>query len=133
MKPAGEASSRLARAACLAVAAAITFGLFYLGAQPAAAGLFEAPWDKIAHFLVYALLTALLWKAAAGRMPVAVIAAVILIGGLDELHQAGLPGRFASIGDFLMDVGAAVCICAILLVLDARNAGVGAGPRPAER
>ena len=133
MMPAGERSSLLARAACLAAAVAITFELFHLGAQPAAAGLVPAPWDKLAHFIVYALLTALLWKATGGRLPVVVVAAVMLVGGLDELHQAGLPGRFASVGDFLVDAGAALCTGGILMALDARNARLLAGSQPAER
>jgi VanZ family protein len=120
------------RGACLAAAAAVVFQLFYLGAQPMAGGLFPAPWDKLAHLCVYAGLTALLWKSSAGRMPVAVIAAVILVGGLDELHQAGIPGRHASVADFLVDVAAAVCTGAVMLFLDARGPGPAPAPRPAQ-
>ncbi len=45
---------------CLALAAAVTFQLFYLGAQPFAAGLTPVPWDKLAHLAVFAFLTTLL-------------------------------------------------------------------------
>src|SRR2546422_1253969 len=69
-----------ARWLCLALAAAVTFQLFYLGAQPFAAGLIPAPWDKLAHLAVYAILTMLLWIGTAGRMPLAVIATAIAIG-----------------------------------------------------
>lgn len=95
------------RGLCLVLAAAIISLLFYLGAQPFAAGLIPAWWDKLAHLAVYAALTALLWIGTAGRMPLAVIAAVIAIGALDELHQAGLPGRHADAIDFLTDACAA--------------------------
>jgi VanZ family protein len=97
----------LLRGLCLTLVAAIVFALFYLGAQPVAVGLFAAPWDKLAHFAVFSAVTALLWIATAGRMPLAVIAAVVAVGALDELHQAGLPGRFADAADFLVDICAA--------------------------
>lgn len=44
--------SILLRSFCLAAAAAVTFQLFYLGSQPFAAGLFQPPWDAVAHFIV---------------------------------------------------------------------------------
>jgi VanZ family protein len=134
MTPGDDGPSPLLRGCCLVAAIAVTSQLFYIGAQPEAAGLFQPPWDKVAHFGVYSILTALLWKAAGGRMPVAVLAAVILVGGLDELHQAGLPGRVADFADFLMDVGAAVFTSAFMLLLDARGvASVAAPPRAAGR
>jgi VanZ family protein len=107
------------RSLCFALAAVLVFQLFYLGAQPSAAGLFEPPWDAIAHFLFYSALTALIWTATAGRMPLAVCAAVVIVGGLDELHQASVPGRVADAADFLVDVGAATFTCAAMLLLGA--------------
>ena len=107
--------STLLRRLCLVLAAAIAFQLFYLGAQPIAVGLFPAPWDKLAHFVVFSLITVLLLIGTAGRMPVIVIATVVAIGALDEWHQAWLPGRTADVGDFLVDVCAAVGACAMLL------------------
>jgi VanZ family protein len=96
------------RPLCLVLAAVLVFQLFYLGAQPFAAGLIREPWDKAAHLAVYSGISALLWLGTAGRMPLAVIAAVIACGGLDELHQAGIPGRTADILDFLTDACAAL-------------------------
>jgi VanZ family protein len=104
----------LLRRLCLLLAAAIAFQLFYLGAQPIAVGLIPAPWDKLAHFVVFSVITALLWIGTAGRMPIIVIITVVAIGALDELHQAGLPGRTADAADFLVDVFAAVGVGAIL-------------------
>ncbi|HKA39046.1 MAG TPA: VanZ family protein [Burkholderiales bacterium] len=118
MTPGGLAHCVL-RGSCFALAAALVFQLFYLGSQPAAVGLFDPPWDAIAHFLYYAALTALLWTATAGRMPLAVFAAVVIVGGLDELHQTRVPGRVADAADFLVDVGAATFICAAMLLLGA--------------
>jgi VanZ family protein len=126
-----EGPSPLLRAGCFGAAAALVFQLFYLGAQPMAAGLFQPPWDTLAHFCAYSALTVLLWKASGGRMPVAVLATVILVGGLDELHQAGIPGRVADMADFLVDLGAVVFTGALMLLLETRGAGMAA--RPAER
>ena len=98
----------LLRCLCLLLATAVVFQLFYLGSQPFAAGLVSAPWDKLAHLAVYSAITALLWTGTGGSMPALVVAVVIVIGALDELHQAGVPGRRAEMGDFLMDVCAGV-------------------------
>jgi VanZ family protein len=110
------------RAASLVLAAVIVFNLFYLGAQPFAAGLVPPPWDKLAHLAVYGVLTALLWLGAGSRMTFTVIAAVIAIGGLDELHQAGIPGRSADSGDFAVDILAGVATGALMLVYARRKA-----------
>lgn len=100
--------SSLLRYLCLLLATAVIFQLFYLGAQPFAAGLIPAPWDKLAHLVVYSAMTALLWIGTGGSKPVLVIAAVIAVGALEELHQAGIPGRRAEMGDFLVDICAGI-------------------------
>ena len=81
--------------------------LFYLGAQPFAVGLFPAPWDKLAHFLLFATLAALLWLATGGRRPLLLIGGLAVIGLIDEGHQARLPGRSMELADLLTDVAAA--------------------------
>jgi VanZ family protein len=112
----------LLRCLSLTLAAAITFQLFNLGAQPVAVGLIPAPWDKLAHFAVFSTLAGLLWIGTAGRMPLAVIAISVAIGALDELYQAGLPGRHASAIDFLTDAcAAAVTIGVIALYRASRR------------
>ena len=98
----------LLRFLCLLLATAVIFQLFYLGSQPFAAGLIPAPWDKLAHLVVYSAITVLLWIGTGGGAPALVIVAVIAVGALDELHQANLPGRDAGLGDFLVDVCAAI-------------------------
>ncbi len=104
----------VARCLCLAVAAAIVFELFTMSMRPAAAGLIVAPWDKLAHFAVYSAIAALLWVAAAGRMRVALVFIVIAVGLLDEVHQAGVPGRSADAMDFLADTCAAAATIGLL-------------------
>jgi VanZ family protein len=112
---------RVWRAACLALALVIVFNLFFLAAKPFAAGLFPAPWDKAAHLAVYGGLTVLLWLGTGGRMTFTVIAAVVAVGGLDELHQAGIPGRAADIGDFAVDVLAGLAAGTLMLLLARRK------------
>ena len=72
------------------------------------------PWDKAWHFLAYGALTLLLWIATDGRRPVLVVAAVMLLGGVDELRQAWLPNRSADPLDFLADLAAAFATAACL-------------------
>src|SRR5258706_7229617 len=63
------------RPLCLLLAAMVVFQLFYLGAQPFAAGLIPSPWDKGAHLVVYAAIAALLWLGSAGRARPGAVAA----------------------------------------------------------
>ncbi len=113
----------LTRAACLVLAALVVFNLFFLAAKPYAAGLFPAPWDKLAHFAVYGGLTTLLWLGTGGRMTFTVIAAVVAVGALDELHQAGIPGRSSDVGDFAVDVLAGLAVGALMLLYARRKWG----------
>jgi VanZ family protein len=106
---------------CLALAAMMTFQLFQVGSQPVAAGLIPEPWDKLAHFATYSVITGLAWVGTAGRMPLAVIAAIVAVGAFDELHQGSIPGRVADAADFLVDVCAAVSTGAVMLLHDSRR------------
>jgi VanZ family protein len=112
--PGGRAAA--ARVLCLVAASVIVLELFTMSLRPAAAGLIAAPWDKVAHFTVYAAIAALLWIAAGARMPLLVIAATIAIGALDELHQVGIPGRSADAMDFLADTCAVAATVAVLAI-----------------
>jgi VanZ family protein len=114
--------SPFARALCLATAALLVLDLFHLGSQPFAADLFPAPWDKAAHLAVYAGLTALFWIGTGGRMTFTVIAAVIVIGAFDELHQAAVPGRHADAADLAVDALAGVVTGALMLLYARRKA-----------
>ena len=92
---------------CVAAAGLIIFALFHGGGQPVAAALIVEPWDKLAHFAVYGVITVLLWLGTGGGAPCVIIAIVVAIGALDELHQINVPGRTADVLDFLVDAAAA--------------------------
>ena len=78
---------------------------------------------KVAHFLVYCAITALLWFGTGGRMPIAVVTIAVAIGTFDELHQGTLPGRIADGWDFLTGLcAAALTVFSLLLLFGASAA-----------
>jgi VanZ family protein len=95
----------------LACALAMLAQIFTLGSIP-----FEIaePWDKVWHLLAYSALTLLLWIATDGRRPVLVVAAVMVLGALDETRQAFLPLRSADSMDFLADLCGAIATASAL-------------------
>jgi VanZ family protein len=102
--------------ACLAVVY-----LFWLGRSPGAVNLFEPPWDKVAHFTVFAGITGLfaIGLGARGAFPAMLI--VWVVGLADELHQATLRGRSADWSDWLVDAAAAGLAAAVLTWMRARR------------
>lgn len=98
----------------LLAAAVLVVTLFWGGRQPFAVGLFPGPFDKVAHSAYFATLGLLLWFGSGGRWPVLLFLAASAVGGLDELHQATLPGRQAGLDDFLADAVAAGLVISVL-------------------
>ncbi|MEQ6341305.1 MAG: VanZ family protein [Gammaproteobacteria bacterium] len=88
--------------------------LFWGGSQPVAVGLFEPPFDKVAHFTAFGVLGFLLWLGFQGRWPLLIIILVGCVGALDEWRQAFLPGRAVSFGDFAMDMTAVVVVVGVM-------------------
>ena len=86
--------------------------LYFGGGQPFAVGLFAAPYDKLAHLVVFAAL-AVVMCLAIGLRGLAMMwfgfFCTLLVGIVDEWHQIYLPGRTSSFGDVAADaVGAAL-------------------------
>ncbi|MDP1525026.1 MAG: VanZ family protein [Rhodocyclaceae bacterium] len=92
----------------IAIATAIIVLMFTLGAQPFAAGLFQSPWDKLAHFIAYATLTVLLRIGIGGGKPWLLVVLIGIIGGFDEWRQITIPGRSAELADLATNIAAAV-------------------------
>ena len=127
-RPVSSPLATAARLLCLLAAAAILLQLFMPGLRPAAASLIVEPWDKVAHFVVYATLAGLLWIATGARTPLLVIAATIAVGALDEVHQIGLPGRSADALDVLADTCAVAAMVAFLAVRTPKVSDIKKGP-----
>jgi VanZ family protein len=92
------------RAGAAALALLLIANLFYHGAQPYAVDAVPAPWDKLAHLLLFAVLGTLFIVAFAGRRFWAVLLACAMVAGTDELAQLLNPGREVDGLDWLADV-----------------------------
>jgi len=96
---------------CLAAGGGIMAILLFVTSHPIPQGF-----DKLVHFTVYSVITALLWRGTCGRAPLAVLAAVVAFGAFDEIHQIFLPSRSAELLDFVADAAAASAVCGVLFV-----------------
>lgn len=100
--------------------------LYCLGAQPVAVELFPSPWDKLAHFGLFAVLAMLIALSLSGCLPslrwlmgISFMLGVAL-GALDEGRQMYLPGREAGLDDLFADaLGAAFGLWCIRYALRA--------------
>jgi VanZ family protein len=99
------------RFVCLALGGGIMAALVFVTSHPIPQG-----WDKLAHFTVFSVITALLWRGTNGRAPIAVLLCVIAFGAFDEVHQLFLPLRSAELLDFITDMAAAAAVCAVLFM-----------------
>jgi VanZ family protein len=85
----------------------IVVGLLVGGARPEMSNLLKMPYDKLAHFTAYSLITLLLWFSFSGRNNYfAAVSVSVLIAMSDEIYQLFLPGREADPIDFLSDLTA---------------------------
>ena len=108
-------------------------GVFYLSHQ-------SAPFEPVAasvspvlaHVVVYAVLAILLHfaitpsaHAAPKWVPASIAFAVAVLYGFgDEVHQAFVPGRIASVTDVLADgIGAAIGVAVLLIVSQRLSVG----------
>lgn len=116
------------RLLALRMAAAIAFfaagaGLFVLGARPMAVGLFNPPWDKLAHVATFTLIACAAGIASGRRgwfRAACCVAGALVIGAVDELHQMYLPGRSASWADLLADAIGGIAGAGLLHLTPAR-------------
>ena len=80
--------------------------------------------DKVAHTIMYGVLTLLVAHALSGSRRLlgaaaATVPLVALIAAVDEWHQLFIPGRSASVADWLADMagaGLALLVCGAVLV-----------------
>jgi heme/copper-type cytochrome/quinol oxidase subunit 2 len=77
--------SEVVRWAALAVAMLMLVSLFVGGAQPEAAGLIPAPWDKLAHVAFFFVFAFLLSRFV--FLPVAVVIVLSLLEGASNIRK----------------------------------------------
>ena len=114
---------RILAALTVALSAAV---LYVGGAQPVAVGLLPAPWDKLAHLLTFAVVgmaAGLAGGMRGWRMVLCCLAGALLVGGMDEVHQAFLPGRTASWADLAADAAGGLLGAAVLAAADRLSGG----------
>ena len=89
--------------------------IFAVSSRPRLPVAFESGSDKVAHFIAYAVLGALLVR---GQIATGVSSLVILLAGWlyaasDEWHQSFVPGRSAEAADWVADaLGVAAAVFA---------------------
>ena len=102
------------RGGCIAAAFFMAVTLFVGAEEAGKAHLFPAGWDKVAHFCYYGLMAVLLAHGLGRRWLWVVLLLVPIVGALDEWHQLYVPGRDASVFDWMADAagtGVAVFVC----------------------
>jgi VanZ family protein len=92
--------SLLVRSIGLVACLVFVVGLFVGGAQPVAVGLFPEPWDKLAHVIAFGTLAALFEVTLRPRWWI-FFALPLAVSAADEFHQVFLPGRSASVEDWV--------------------------------
>ena len=95
--------SKWIRSGCIAAAFLMVATLFLGTEEAGKAHFFPAPWDKLAHFLYYGTIAALLSHGIGRRWLWLPLVLVPLVGAADEWHQMSVPGRDASIFDWIAD------------------------------
>ncbi len=91
--------------------------LFLAGRLPGAGSIFTSPWDKVAHFILYAVLTINVRFAFPKANMLICLLIVLAIGALDEIHQSSLPFRHAGLDDFAADLaGGLIAVTAMHFV-----------------
>ena len=102
-----------ARLALLATCGALLF--FLLGTRPGASAMVPpAPYDKLAHMVVFGGFAGIAWLVGAGRSVLLPIAVALALGCTDELLQSFTPGRDADWHDIVADVAGALLVIVLL-------------------
>ncbi|CAN7527896.1 VanZ family protein [Massilia sp. LjRoot122] len=113
------------RSVRITTAVVLYAGVLVAGSIPGArAEVGEFAPGVVLHGLTYAFLSMLWFLGSAGSGPVRAakaVAAIALMGAGDELVQSFLPYRTGAVGDWMIDVGAALLASTLLAVLVPRQ------------
>ena len=77
--------------------------VFVVAETAATVPLFRPPFDKVAHFVYYGTMAALLSHGVGLRWLIVPLFLVPIVGAADEWNQSFIVGRDASFGDWLAD------------------------------
>ena len=106
------------RRLCLLLLVTLVTVMLYSGHQPGIqAVLLHPPWDKVAHMVVYGCFAGLAWVASGARQRLLALAAVLVIGLMDEAMQYYTPGRTADVMDLVADLAGGALALALLVRL----------------
>ena len=99
------------RALCLFAFGIVLLQLFVLPEPRFANTLTNIAWDKLVHATAFGGFATILWIGLGSRWPLAIWAAMVCVGALDETHQLFVPGRDAEIFDAVADaVGSGIAL-----------------------
>lgn len=93
----------LVRNLAIVILLAVLASIFIGGSMPGAGSLFANPWDKVAHFMVFAGISLLAGLSLPNRSLILIFLLAVFFGVADEVHQLFLEGRQAGLGDLLAD------------------------------
>lgn len=109
----------------IALLAAFFLLMVGFGSIPGEAdALSERYGDKLLHAMAYGFMTALCFYALQGSLAARALATVFviaLLGVADEAIQSLLPYRNASLADWCFDIGAALLVVSLLLLVGRTN------------
>jgi VanZ family protein len=91
------------RGGCILAAFFMAVTLFIGAETVATAPMFPPPLDKLSHFTYYGIMAALLAHGVGLPWLIVPLILVPVIGAGDEWHQSFIPGRDASLWDWLAD------------------------------
>lgn len=89
------------------------------------------PFDKLAHFLEYAIFAFLAFRSFAQLVPrmhpnLALVLCLLFVtafAGLDEYYQGYVPGRYTDVKDFATDLTGAILVSLLMWLRARRKAG----------
>jgi VanZ family protein len=94
--------------------------IFVLSSQSSLPGMVFRWEDKLLHLAAFCGLGVLAmaachggWRAPAAVATTAAMVVTVTYGAMDEIHQSMVPGRDASVGDFLADTAGALAALAV--------------------
>jgi VanZ family protein len=115
------------RLVALAGFALVAVNLLWHGSQPYAVGAVRAPWDKLAHLILFGGFGGAAWVMLGGARPTADALAPLVavgMGVLDEFAQSFHPGRMVGFDDLAVDaLGAIIVVAALATLRERRRTG----------